>query len=229
MSVYFISGIDTGIGKSVAVGMMARDLHARGKRVITMKLVQTGNDGFSEDLDKHRAMMSVPRFPEDEAGLTAPQIFRFPSSPHLAAKLEGRKLDLDTIRRAVAEVSNRYEFVLLEGAGGLAVPLTEDLLTIDFAAELGCPLILVTSGRLGSLNHTILSIEAAANRNMRIAGVVYNRFPKADPIIDGDSPRMIRKYLKRHGMPETVVDLPEVHEPLPEVDFSAIFTPEATK
>ena len=64
---------------------------------------------------------------------------------------------------------------------------------------------------------------------MRIAGVVYNRFPKADPIIDGDSPRMIRKYLKRHGMPETVVDLPEVREPLPEVDFSAIFTPEATK
>ena len=78
MSVYFISGIDTDIGKSVAVGMMARDLHARGKRVITMKLVQTGNDGFSEDLDKHRAMMNVPRFPEDEAGLTAPQIFRFP-------------------------------------------------------------------------------------------------------------------------------------------------------
>ena len=92
MSVYFISGIDTDIGKSVAVGMMARDLHARGKRVITMKLVQTGNDGFSEDLDKHRAMMNVPRFPEDEAGLTAPQIFRFPSSPHLAAKLEGRSL-----------------------------------------------------------------------------------------------------------------------------------------
>ena len=177
MSVYFISGIDTDIGKSVAVGMMARDLHARGKRVITMKLVQTGNDGFSEDLDKHRAMMNVPRFPEDEAGLTAPQIFRFPSSPHLAAKLEGRELDLDAIRRAVAEVSNRYEFVLLEGAGGLAVPLTEDLLTIDFAAELGCPLILVTSGRLGSLNHTILSIEAAANRNMRIAGVVYKRLP----------------------------------------------------
>ena len=121
MSVYFISGIDTDIGKSVAVGMMARDLHRRGVRVITMKLVQTGNDGFSEDLDKHRAMMGVPPFPEDKAGLTAPQIFRFPASPHLAALLEKRELDLDAIRRAVTEVSKRYDVVLLEGAGGLAV------------------------------------------------------------------------------------------------------------
>ena len=190
---------------------------------ITMKLVQTGNDGFSEDLDKHRAMMGVPPFPEDKAGLTAPQIFRFPASPHLAALLEKRELDLDAIRRAVTEVSKRYDVVLLEGAGGLAVPLTEELLTVDFAAELGCPLILVTSGRLGSLNHTILSIEAAASRGMVVAGTVYNRYPAADPIIDADSPRMIRKYLKRHRMPEVLVELPKVGEPLPDVDFSAIF------
>lgn len=223
MSIYFVSGIDTGIGKSVATGMMARYLHGRGVRVITMKLVQTGNDGFSEDLDAHRAMMGVPPFPEDEAGLTAPQIFHFPASPHLAAQLEERKLDLNAIRHAVSEVSKRYEIVLLEGAGGLAVPLTEDLLTVDFAAELGAPLILVTSGRLGSLNHTILSIEAAANRGIKIAGTIYNRFPAADPVIDADTPRMIRKYLGKYDMPETLVELPEVKEPLPDVDFSAIF------
>lgn len=223
MSIYFITGIDTGIGKSVATGMMARYLQGRGVRVITMKLVQTGNDGFSEDLDAHRAMMGVPPFPEDKAGLTAPQIFQFPASPHLAALLEERKLDLNAIRHAVSEVSKRYEIVLLEGAGGLAVPLTEDLLTVDFAAELGAPLILVTSGRLGSLNHTILSIEAAANRGITIAGTVYNRYPAADPVIDADSPRMIRKYLGKYDMPETLVELPEVKEPFPDVDFSPIF------
>lgn len=223
MSIYFITGIDTGIGKSVATGMMARYLHGRGVRVITMKLVQTGNDGFSEDLDAHRAMMGVAPFPEDKAGLTAPQIFQFPASPHLAAQLEERKLDLNAIRRAVSEVSKRYEIVLLEGAGGLAVPLTEDLLTVDFAAELGAPLILVTSGRLGSLNHTILSIEAAANRGIKIAGTVYNRYPAADPVIDADSPRMIRKYLGKYNMSETLVELPQVKEPYPEIDFSPIF------
>lgn len=64
MNVYFVSGIDTDIGKTVAVGMMARYLHRRGRRVITVKLIQTGNVGFSEDLDRHRAMMGVGRFPK---------------------------------------------------------------------------------------------------------------------------------------------------------------------
>ena len=135
MNVYFVSGIDTDIGKTVAVGMMARYLHRRGRRVITVKLIQTGNVGFSEDLDRHRAMMGVGRFPEDEAGLTAPAIFSFPASPHFAAAREHRTVDLDAIRAAVEKVSANYDVVLLEGAGGLAVPLTEDLLTVDFAAE----------------------------------------------------------------------------------------------
>lgn len=229
MSTYLISGIDTDIGKSIATGMMARYLHSRGVRVITMKLVQTGNDGFSEDLDLHRAMMGVPPFPEDKEKLTAPQIFHFPASPHLAALLEKKQVDLNAIRHAVAEVSKRYDVVLLEGAGGLAVPLTEDLLTIDFAAELQLPLILVTSGRLGSLNPTILSIEAAAHRGLRIVGTIYNRFPAADPTIDADSPRMILKYLKKHRMPQVLVELPEVKKPWPDVDFSAIFGKETVK
>ncbi len=229
MSVYFISGIDTDIGKSVATGMMARFLHRRGVRVITMKLVQTGNDGFSEDLDKHRAMMRVPLFPEDKEGITSPQIFRFPASPHLAAKLEDRELDLEAIHQAIALLAERYEVVLLEGAGGLAVPLTEDLLTVDFAAELKCPLILVTSGRLGSLNHTILSIEAAASRGIVIAGTIYNCYPSADPVIDADSPRMIRKYLGKNHMPDTLVELPKVGDELPDVDFSSIFGLEAAR
>jgi len=229
MSIYFISGIDTDIGKSVATGMMARYLHLRGVRVITMKMVQTGNDGFSEDLNLHRAMMEVPPFPEDRQRLTAPQIFHFPASPHLAALLEKKQVDLNAIRSAIAEVSKRYEVVLVEGAGGLAVPLTEDFLAVDFIRELNVPLILVSSGRLGSLNPTILSIEAAANRGIHIAGTVYNLFPPADPTIDADSPRMIRKYLARHGMSEALVELPEVRKPYPFVDFSAIFGKEAGK
>ncbi len=224
MSTYFISGIDTDIGKTIAVGMLARHLVKAGVRVITAKLVQTGNVGFSEDLEKHREMMEAAPFPEDLEGLTAPAIFRFPASPHLAAKLENRTLDLDHIRAAAAELEKRFEVVLLEGAGGLAVPLTEELLTVDFAAEQGYPLILVTSGKLGSLNHTILSIEAAARRGLRIAGVVYNWYAKTDPVIDADSERMICKYLVRYGQPETVVRLPRVAKPLPEIDFSAIFT-----
>ena len=98
--VYFVSGIDTGIGKTAVTGLMARSLLAAGRDVITVKLVQTGNDGFSEDIDAHRAICGGIRFPEDDEGLTAPQIFKFPSSPLLAAGLEGRIVDLKAISRA---------------------------------------------------------------------------------------------------------------------------------
>jgi dethiobiotin synthetase len=216
--IYFISGIDTDAGKTVAVGLMARYLMKQGVRVITAKLVQTGNDGYSEDLLKHRAMMGVEAFEEDHEGLTAPQIFKFPSSPHLAAKLENRVVDVDAIRNAMRLLAARYDVVLVEGAGGVAVPLTEELLTIDLVAQEKWPMILVTSGKLGSLNHTILSLEAASNRHVPVAGIVYNYCASAHPVIDEDTPRQIVKWADR------LVKIPEVDfAALPDIDFSSIF------
>ena len=221
---YFVSGIDTDIGKSIATGMMARYLYRIGRKVITLKLVQTGNTNFSEDIARHREIMGSGLFPEDSEHLTAPEIYTFPASPHLAAELDNRPLNPEKILNAVHILQERYEIVLVEGAGGLAVPLTEDLLTVDFAARQNWPLVLVTSGRLGSLNHTILSMEAAVSRKMKIAGVVYNESPKADPLIEADSERMIRKYLRRYGQAEILVRMPEVKPPVwGETDFSAIF------
>lgn len=224
--VCFISGIDTDSGKTIATGMMARYLLKRGRRVITMKLVQTGNVGYSEDLLRHRELMSVGNFPEDESGLTAPCIFRFPASPHLAAALERREVEIPRLEHAVKELAQRYEYVLVEGAGGLMVPLTGELLTVDFAARLRLPLILVASGKLGGLNHALLSIECAGRRCLELAGVVYNWCATADPVIAADSERMIEQYLRKSGIEPRMVRLPKVEMPLPDVDFSAIF-PEA--
>ncbi len=222
--IYFISGIDTDIGKSIATGMMARFLHRSGTKVITLKLVQTGNTDFSEDIVCHREIMDCGLFPEDTEHLTAPEIYTFPASPHLAAELDKRPIDFEKILNAVRTLQRRYEVVLVEGAGGLAVPLTEELLTVDFAAAQKWPLILVTSGRLGSLNHTILSMEAAVMRKMKIAGVVYNESPKADPLIEADSERMIRKYLRHYGQPDILVRMPEVKPPRwGDTDFSVLF------
>jgi dethiobiotin synthetase len=216
--IYFVSGIDTDAGKTVAVGLMARYLMKQGVRVITAKLVQTGNDGFSEDLLKHRAMMGVGPFEEDKEGLTAPQIFKFASSPHLAAKLENRIVDVDKIRTSMRLLAARYDVVLVEGAGGVAVPLTEKLLSIDLVAQEKWPLILVTSGKLGSLNHTFLSLEAASNRHVPLAGIVYNYCPSAHPMIDEDTPRQIMKWADR------LVKIPEVDfSSLPDIDFAPIF------
>ena len=223
--VFFVSGIDTGIGKTMATGLMARSLAAAGRDVITVKLVQTGNDGFSEDIDAHRAICGGARFPEDDEGLTAPQIFKFPSSPLLAAALEGRTVDVEAISRAVRECAARHEIVLVESAGGLDVPLTDELLSVDFAAREGWPLVLVSCGRLGSINHTLLSLEAAKARGMRVAGVVWNWCDSADPEIDADSVETTRRYLSRWGFPPVVVRIPrfDVGGLYPEVDFSEMF------
>ncbi len=225
MSIYFISGIDTDIGKTVAVGMMARSLCAAGKRTITLKLVQTGNDRLSEDILRHREIMETGLMEADQFGWTMPQIFHFPASPHLAAKLEGKTVDLDKIDEAAERLAGRYEIVLAEGAGGLAVPMTEDLLAVDFARIRQWPVILVTSGRLGSLNHTLMSLEMLQHRQMKLAGIVYNWSKDADPVIDSDSYEMLLKYLPRYGFASTpVVRLGQVVKPYGDVDFSAIFS-----
>lgn len=228
--IYFVSGIDTGVGKSFATGAMARFLRERGVAVTTLKLVQTGNEGFSEDIALHRTIMGVEPTAEDRELITAPQIFKFPSSPHLAAELESRKFEPSAVDAALETLLKKYSPVLVEGAGGLAVPLSGEELTIDFAAARSWPLILVSSGRLGSLNHTILSIEAAAARNMRVAGVVYNYCDEADPVIDRDTPRMIIRALERHGYPPALVRLDKI-VPGGKVtsDFSAIFGMDGTR
>lgn len=197
-NVIFVSGIHTDAGKSYATGWLARKLMDEGKRVATLKFIQTGNVGRSEDIDVHRRLMNV-ELPEDSEGITAPQIFSYPCSPQLAAEIDGREIDLAAIDRAIATLSSRYDIVLVEGAGGLMVPLTDDFWTIDYIVSRGLPVILVTNGSLGSINHTLLSLEAIQRRAIPLHSVVYNTyFDAADKKIAADTPAFIERYLKKH-------------------------------
>lgn len=210
-NVYFISGIDTDAGKSYATGYLARELNNKGQRVITQKFIQTGNVGYSEDIDLHRRLMGIAHTDDDREGLTMPEIFSYPASPHLAARLDGRAIDFARMERATQELSRRYDIVLLEGAGGLMVPLTEELLTIDYVARQGYPMIFVTSGKLGSINHTLLSLEAIRNRGIVLDTVMYNLYPTVkDATIQEDTQQFIRRYLDRHFPQTKFVLVPEL-------------------
>lgn len=182
MSVLFVSGIDTDIGKTYATGIIAKSLMEQGINVITQKLVQTGVSvipesgemAIADDIVTHRALMGISLQPCDLDFTTCPYRYLKPASPHLAAKLEEKVLTFEAITQATQRLQASYDVVLLEGAGGLLVPITEQVLTLDYIAEQGYPIILVTSGRLGSINHTLLSLEAITSRGLQVHSVVYN-------------------------------------------------------
>lgn len=208
-NVFFVSGIDTNIGKSYATGYLAREWNKNGVRTITQKLVQTGNTTVSEDIELHRSIMGCGLLDVDHEGLTMPEIFTYPCSPHLAAEMDRRTIDFDKINRATEVLSEKFDTVLLEGAGGLMVPLTRELLTIDFVAMQGYPLILVTSGRLGSINHTLLSLEAVERRGMQLHSLVYNLHPECeDKVIQADTLAYLQNYLQGHFLKARFVTVP---------------------
>ncbi|QQT93074.1 dethiobiotin synthase [Acinetobacter johnsonii] len=208
-SVYFISGIDTGIGKTYTTGYLAKLWNEQGQKTITQKLVQTGNVDVSEDIEQHRKIMGMGWFPEDDSKLTMPEIFSYPASPHLATKIDGREIDFAKIERATQQLAEKYEVVLLEGAGGLMVPLTTDLLSIDYIAVKQLPVILVSSGRLGSINHTILSLEALKSRGLELYALAYNLNDESqDELISKDTAAYLKAYLAAHFPQALWIDIP---------------------
>lgn len=210
-NVYFISGIDTDAGKSYCTAYYACQLIGSGKRVITQKFIQTGNIGYSEDIDLHRRLMGIGMTEEDREGLTMPEIFSYPCSPHLAARIDNRPIDFGKIERATQELARRYDVVLVEGAGGLMVPLTEDYLTIDYIAEKQYLLIFVTSGKLGSINHTLLSFEAIRSSGIQLDTVLYNLYPTVeDTTIQENTMQYIHRYLDKYFPKSKFVVVPVV-------------------
>ncbi len=207
---YFVTGIDTNIGKSIATGWLAKQLFDCGRSVITQKLVQTGNSGYSEDIELHRKIMGIDFTEVDKKGLTAPVIFSYPASPHLASRIDNQNLDLEIISKATEKLANQYDIVLLEGAGGPMVPLTTDLLTIDYIAQRAYPVILVTSGRLGSISHTLLCFEALLQRGIKLYKVIYNMYPSTDKIIEDDTLQIIKLYMNKYFPSASLVNMPKV-------------------
>lgn len=193
--VYFVSGIDTDVGKSIVTGRLACQLLRTGRRVATIKPVQTGSVEVSPDIEVHRQLMGVS-LPEDADGTTAPQIFSYPASPHLAADLDGKTIDFERISSCIESLKTKYDTVLIEGAGGLMVPLTRTVLTIDWIRQNRWPVVFVCSGRLGSINHTLLSLEAMKNRKIELAAVVWNDFcPARDNVIHNDTKNFLQQWV----------------------------------
>ena len=153
---------------------------------------ETGGGQVCEESEGHRRIQGIPFTEEDREGWTCPYIFSYPCSPHMAAAKDGRTIDLQVITQATERLRERYEYVLLEGAGGLMVPNDFQSLTIDYIRDQGYPLILVTSGKLGSINHTLLSLFAAEQYGIPVKAIVYNQYPHIDALIEANTLEYLR-------------------------------------
>ena len=179
-NVIFITGIDTNCGKTFITGHLAKKELEKGKKVITHKLVQTGCNGISEDIIEHRKIMQMPLLEEDKKGETCPYVFSYPASPHFSSELENIQINKTTLINSLTQISEKYELVFCEGAGGLIVPLTQNYNTVHFLKEFKIPIIFVTSSKLGSINHTLLTLESCKQYKLKIIEVIYNVLPNSD-------------------------------------------------
>ena len=204
----FLSGIDTDAGKTYATAFLARKLMNEGNTVITQKFIQTGCREQSEDIEAHRRLMGTGLLPEDIDHTTAPIIFSYPASAQLAARIDGRDIDISLIDRSREKLQVRYDVVIIEGAGGLMVPFTDDFLSIDYPTSRKLPVALVINGVLGSINHTLLSLEAIKARGLELPYVIYNHHFDTDARIAEDTLGFIRRYLGRHFPKTELVEMP---------------------
>lgn len=222
-----VAGIDSGIGKTMATGLLARWLKDTGHAAITMKMVQVGGSGLSEDIVAHRRLASVEMFEEDAMGSTCPYVFSVSCAPHLAAQLDGRTIDPQVIVDAAEELAETYPNVLIEAVGGLFTPLTEELFVVDLIEAQNWPVLLVTGPRAGSINHTLAALEALERRGITLQGLVYNLDGSrlVDPRIVDDSRRLFGRALKNMGCKPAICDIPDVSCTKTYcVDFSGLFS-----
>ena len=174
----FITGTDTDVGKTVISAGLALSLKARGLKVGVMKPVATGC--HSHD-DKHLispdAVYLWEAAENEFPALTNPERYRNPLAPHAAASIEKHIVDPEKLIKAYKELQKHYDFLIVEGIGGLFVPLAKDYYVSNLIKDFDLPLVVVSRSSLGSINHTLLTVDAAMIRGLDVRGIIFNRVP----------------------------------------------------
>jgi dethiobiotin synthetase len=193
-----ITGTDTGIGKTLIAGAIAAHLRKQGVRVGVLKPAASGcvhrREGLvSEDAEFLAHCADTPH-PLD---LIAPQRFAEPLAPAIAAQRLGTTLDWDAIQRSIDIISRDSDVLIVEGVGGIMVPMDAKHTMLDLAQWLKLPAVVVARPNLGTINHTLLTVNALRDASVKVAGVVVNRYPAEMPgVAEETNPRAIEKWGK---------------------------------
>lgn len=187
----FITGTDTGVGKTIVAAALARLLHNRGLKVGVMKPVTSGCSfgpagPLSDDAELLAWSAGTTVTPE-----VAPYLLKEPLAPAAAAELEQTRIEFSRLLAAYHRISEQHDFTIVEGAGGLMVPLSGGLLIADLVKLLGLPLLVVARPDLGTVNHTLLTTFTARQLAIDLRGIVINGFPQTPSLAESTAPHLI--------------------------------------
>jgi len=185
---YFVTGTDTGVGKTTVACAILAAARARGLRVDAIKPVETGcpvdEQGRMMPLDASALARATHG---DETQARALNVYRHPLAPSVAADYEGMPVDIELIEAGLQTLRrSRPDLLLMEGAGGLLVPLTDDLDMAGLARLFALPLLVVARDGLGTINHTLLTLEVARHRSIEVAGVILSASAAGTPARDAE-------------------------------------------
>jgi dethiobiotin synthetase len=193
-----VTGTDTGVGKTLVAGAIARYFRRRGVRVGVLKPAATGcvrrREGLvSEDAEFLAHCADTP-FPLD---VVCPERYAEPLAPAVAAERAGIPLDWQSVQRSVDAITGESDVLIVEGVGGLMVPMDPRHTFLDVCKWLGSPTVIVSRPALGTINHTLLTLDALRRAGVRVPGVVINRYPpETPPAAEETNPRAIERWGK---------------------------------
>lgn len=193
-----VTGTDTDIGKTLIAGAIAACLRGKRQRVGVLKPAASGcvrrREGLVSEDAEFLAVCADANQPLD---IIAPQRFQEPLAPAIAAQRAGVELDWASIQRSIDMTSRTNDVLVVEGVGGIMVPMDAKHTMLDVAVWLGLPAVVVARPALGTINHTLLTVEALRCADVKVAGVVINRYPPETPgAAEETNPRAIEKYGK---------------------------------
>ncbi|HEY1923497.1 MAG TPA: dethiobiotin synthase [Tepidisphaeraceae bacterium] len=194
----FITGTDTGVGKTLVAGAIANWFSRRGARTAVCKPMATGcvrrREGLVSEDAEFLAHHADAKF---SLNTICPQRFAEPLAPAIAAERAGQKIEWNAIDNAIQTMCGESDVLIVEGIGGILVPVDRKLTVLDIAVWLGLPTVVVARAGLGTINHTLLTVEALRHAQVEVAGVVINQYPtETPPAAEETNPRAIEKWGK---------------------------------
>ncbi len=186
----FVTGTDTGVGKTIVTAALAQHFSAQGLNVGVMKPIETGIENPTE-LGPDASLLRWAAQSSDDDDLISPYRFQLPAAPCQAATSANEQIETDKIVSAYQNICQGKDIVLVEGAGGLMVPIRGGYIMADLARQLDLPLLIITHPRLGTLNHTLLTTFSARAMDMQIGGYIINQMPESPDKIEQGIPHLL--------------------------------------